>query len=155
MGSITVVFHMSEENKTIERPLSPHLQVYRLPMTAKMSISHRITGIILTFGLVLIAAAIITAGLGEETYDKAMTLIQTPYTCYFFLAWAFVLFYHMGNGFRHLLWDMGKGISEKAACKSGILVLIFAVGMTAAIWHFASQDVSTNNLPITTELEAE
>lgn len=131
---------MSEENKPIERPLSPHLQVYRLPMTAKMSISHRMTGVILTLGLMLISAAVITAGLGEETYNKAMALIQTPFTQYFFFAWAFVLFYHMGNGIRHLFWDLGKGISEKAACKSGVLVLIFAIGMTATIWCCVTKD---------------
>jgi len=144
---------MSDDTKPIERPLSPHLQVYRLPMTAKMSISHRITGVILTGGLVLIAVAIIAAGLGQETFDKAMGLIQTPFTQYFFFAWAFVLFYHMGNGFRHLFWDMGKGISEKAACKSGLLVLIFAVGMTAAIWHFASKDNAPIFTPIIEEAE--
>ncbi len=132
---------MSDKPKTIERPLSPHLQVYRLPMTAKMSISHRITGVILTFGLILIAAAIITAGLGEEIYNQGMALIQTPFTQYFFFAWAFVLFYHMGNGFRHLFWDLGKGISIKSARTSGILVILFAIGMTVGIWYFASNNV--------------
>lgn len=131
---------MSNDTKLIKRPLSPHLQVYRLPMTAKMSISHRITGVILTGGLILIALVIVAAGLGAEIYNQFMSFIQMPFAQYFFLAWAFVLFYHMGNGFRHLFWDMGKGISEKAACKSGLFVLIFAVGMTAGIWHFASQD---------------
>ncbi len=146
---------MSDEPKIIERPLSPHLQVYRLPMTAKMSISHRITGVILTFGLILIAVAVITAGLGENTYNHAMALIQTPFTQYFFFAWAFVLFYHMGNGFRHLFWDLGKGISEKAAFKSGIAVLIFATLMTALIWFFAStnNNITANNGDVTPTIE--
>jgi len=144
---------MSEDQKTIERPLSPHLQVYRLPMSAKMSISHRITGVILTFGLILIAVAIIMAGLGEATYNQAMALIQTPFTQYFFFAWAFVLFYHMGNGIRHLFWDMGKGISEKAACKSGLFVLIFAVVMTLAIWCCAQPDALDAVTNITTAIE--
>lgn len=144
---------MSDEPKTIERPLSPHLQVYRLPMTAKMSISHRITGVILTFGLILIAVAVIASGLGEETYNKGMQLIQNPFTQYFFFAWAFVLFYHMGNGFRHLFWDLGKGISEKAACKSGILVLIFAFAMTASIWYCASTNKIVADNIVVEEIE--
>ena len=140
---------MSETKKPIERPLSPHLQVYRLPMTAKMSISHRITGVILTGGLVLIAAWFITAGLGEGAYNKAMALIDTPVTKLFFLLWAFVLFYHMGNGFRHLFWDMGIGISEKAAKKTGIVVLLFAAIMTLSVWGLScgcvSKDYDSNN----------
>lgn len=133
-----LVIEMSENtSKTSpqrERPLSPHLQVYRLPMTAKMSISHRITGVLLTIGLVLLSIWIIAAGLGEETYGQAMALIDTPFTKYVFVAWAFVLFYHMGNGIRHMFWDMGIGLNEKAAVKTGILVLFFAALMTYGVW---------------------
>ena len=93
------------------------------------------------------------AGLGEATYNQAMALIQTPFTQYFFFAWAFVLFYHMGNGIRHLFWDMGKGISEKAACKSGLFVLIFAVVMTLAIWCCAQPDALDAVTNITTAIE--
>jgi succinate dehydrogenase / fumarate reductase cytochrome b subunit len=125
---------MSQENKKIKRPLSPHLQVYKLPMTAKMSISHRMTGVLLTFGLILLSAWVIAAAFGEETYNGFMGLIDTPITKFIFLGWAFVLFYHMGNGFRHLFWDMGIGISEKAAVKTGVLVLLFALGVTFFFW---------------------
>lgn len=117
-----------------KRPLSPHLQVYRLPMTAIMSISHRITGVILTGGLVLLSIWLIAAGVGENAYNTMMSLIDTPITRFAFMAWAFVLFYHMGNGFRHMFWDLGIGITEKAAVKTGVLVILFAVVMTAVIW---------------------
>jgi len=125
---------MTEEKKKIERPLSPHLQVYDLPMTAKMSISHRITGVLLTVGLVLLSVWVIAAGMGEEAYNTLMTLISMPITKFIFLGWAFVLFYHMGNGFRHLFWDMGIGINEKSAVKTGTLVLLFAFAVTAFLW---------------------
>lgn len=129
---------MTEENNIVankaKRPLSPHLQVYKLPMTAKMSISHRMTGVILTGGLVLLSIWVIAAGLGEDSYNRMMSLIDTPITKFAFLAWAFVLFYHMGNGFRHLFWDLGIGITEKLAVKTGTLVILFAVLMTALIW---------------------
>lgn len=148
---------MSEETTKKERPLSPHLQVYRLPMTAKMSISHRITGVLLTVGLVLLALWVIAAGMGEETYNQAMALIDTPLTKYVFVAWAFVLFYHMGNGFRHLFWDMGIGISEKAACKTGALVLLFAGLMTYGVWAMACGCYSKDHkaAPITEEVKAQ
>lgn len=125
---------MTEEKKKIERPLSPHLQVYDLPMTAKMSISHRITGVLLTLGLVLLSIWVIAAAMGEETYNGLMALIDTPVTKFIFLGWAFVLFYHMGNGFRHMFWDLGIGLNEKAAVKTGSLVILFAVLVTAFFW---------------------
>lgn len=124
---------MTEEKK-IERPLSPHLQVYDLPMTAKMSISHRMTGVLLTVGLVLLSLWVIAAGIGEDAYNYAMGLLDTNVTKFVFLGWAFVLFYHMGNGFRHLFWDLGIGINEKSAMKTGTLVLLFAAGVTFFFW---------------------
>ncbi len=126
--------NMSEEKKKITRPLSPHLQVYRLPMTAKMSISHRMTGVLLTVGLVLLSIWVIGAGIGEDTYNMMMNFIDHPITKFIFLGWAFVLFYHMGNGFRHLFWDMGIGLHEKSAIKTGTLVILFAVTVTAFFW---------------------
>jgi len=144
---------MSEEKKNIadksKRPLSPHLQVYKLPMTAKMSISHRITGVLLTLGLIALSAWVIAAGIGEDAYNTMMALVDTPITKFIFLGWAFVLFYHMGNGFRHMFWDMGIGINEKAALKTGTLVLIFAVGVTAFFWWITCDcnvSISTENL---------
>ncbi len=128
---------MSEPSQVKQRPLSPHLQVYRLPMTAKMSISHRITGVILTAGLVLLAIWVIAAGLGEDRYNQVMELIDTPYTKYIFVVWAFVLFYHMGNGFRHVLWDIGFGLNEKSAQRTGTLVLLFAAVMTYGVWQLS------------------
>lgn len=125
---------MSEEKKIIERPLSPHLQVYDLPMTAKMSISHRISGVLLTIGLILLSVWVIGTGMGEDTYNFLMVFIDTPITKFVFLGWAFVLFYHMGNGFRHMFWDLGIGLNEKAAVKTGTLVILFAVGVTLFFW---------------------
>ena len=147
---------MSEETATKERPLSPHLQVYRLPMTAKMSISHRITGVILSGGLILLAIWVIAAGQGEDAYNQAMSLIETPITRYFFVAWAFVLFYHMGNGFRHILWDVGVGLNEKAAVSSGKMVLLFAAIMTWGIWQFSCGCWSNYDAaPVTAEVQAQ
>ena len=76
----------------------------------------------------------IAACLREETYQTAMSLIDTPVTKFIFLGWAFVLFYHMGNGIRHIFWDMGIGLTESAAKISGTFVLAFAVLVTAGFW---------------------
>lgn len=149
---------MSDTNNTIKRPLSPHLQVYRLPMTAKMSITHRLTGVLLSVGVVLIALWLIAAGLGEDTYNQVMMLMDTPYTKYVFVGWAFALFYHMGNGIRHMFWDVGVGLNEKSATKTGILVILFAVGMTLAVWTvtcgcYSAHFSKTSDVPDTLNAE--
>lgn len=151
-------FIMSDAPKTIERPLSPHLQVYNLPMMARMSISHRITGVLLTVGLVLLSLWIIAAGMGEETYNQAMALIDTPVTRYVFVAWAFMLFYHLCNGFRHVLWDIGFGLNEKASVKSGIWVLVATVLLTYGVWSLSCgcyKSLFVKVAPMTEEVAAE
>ncbi len=124
---------MSDKINTVERPLSPHVQVYRMPMTAKMSIFHRATGVALSAGLVILAIWLIAAGLGEERYDQFMALVQMPYAHFLFSCFAFALFYHMGNGVRHVFWDIGVGLNKKTAEWTGWLVLLFAFGATFAI----------------------
>jgi succinate dehydrogenase / fumarate reductase cytochrome b subunit len=128
---------MSEKTNSIKRPLSPHLQVYRLPMMAKMSISHRATGVLLTAGLVVMAIWFLAAALGEEQYNQAMLIIDTRYTKYVFVAWAFALFYHMGSGIRHMIWDVGFGLNEKTSIRTGWMVILFAVAMTYGVWSVA------------------
>jgi succinate dehydrogenase / fumarate reductase, cytochrome b subunit len=119
------------------RPLSPHLQVYRLPMTALMSISHRITGVILSGGLLLIAAFIIGAAMGPQYYDFFLRLIQNPLGMYFMMAWSFVLYYHLFNGVRHLIWDTVHLLEQKNAVAAGWVVLLATAGATLATWFYA------------------
>ncbi len=128
---------MSDMSKTV-RPLSPHLQVYRLPMTALMSISHRITGVILAGGCLLITAFLLAAASGPEMYDKVMGYAGTPFGTLFMFAWSFVLYYHLCNGVRHLLWDMVLILEEKQAILAGWIVLLATSALTAGTWYLVS-----------------
>jgi succinate dehydrogenase / fumarate reductase cytochrome b subunit len=119
------------------RPLSPHLQVYRLPMTALMSISHRITGVILAGGCVLITAFLVAAAMGAQEYDFVMALAGTWLGKAFLFAWLFVLYYHLCNGIRHLIWDTVHLLGEKQAVAAGWVVLLATILMTLATWHCA------------------
>lgn len=119
------------------RPLSPHLQVYRLPMTALMSISHRISGVILAGGCLLVMAFLFAAAAGEKYYNLVMGYAQTPYGGWFMIAWAFVLYYHLFNGIRHLIWDTVHLITKEKAEAAGWVVLIATIGLTAATWYYA------------------
>lgn len=128
---------MSDTPKTFERPMSPHLQVYRLPMTALMSISHRITGVILSGGMLLVAAFLIAAVMGRDYYDLVMSYARTPPGFWFFIAWAFALYYHMCNGIRHMIWDTVHLLELRQANAAGWVVLIVSAALTAATWYYA------------------
>lgn len=126
------------DNPKLNRPLSPHLQVYRLPMTALMSISHRITGVILSGGLLIIAGFIIAAAAGPEVYNLVMQHAAHPCVTAFFFAWSFVAYYHLCNGVRHLFWDAGYVLDKESAITSGWVVLLACAALTAATWYVAA-----------------
>ncbi len=130
---------MSEPAKPMTRPISPHLQVYRLPMTALMSISHRITGAILAGGCVLIALFLVAAVMGQNYFDMVMVYARGPYGHMFFLAWAFVFYYHLCSGIRHLIWDTACLLDMKKAVASGWLILLATAGLTAATCYLSGQ----------------
>ncbi len=124
--------------KKQERPLSPHLQVYRLPMTALMSITHRITGVGLSAGCLLITAFLIAAAVSEEAFVWIKDFSITTVGTLILFAWSFALYYHTCNGVRHLIWDTVHLLEERAAIMAGWVVLLASAGLTAATWYFAS-----------------
>lgn len=136
---------MSDTAKTeppkTNRPLSPHLQVYKLPMTALMSISHRISGVILSGGLLLVAGFVIAAAQGPEVYNMVVGYAGHPYVTAFFFAWSFTLYFHLCSGVRHLLWDAGYLLDKEKAFASGWFVLLAAAGLTAATWYVVAHNI--------------
>ena len=119
------------------RPLSPHLQVYNLPITARMSISFRAAGVGLTGAFFFLACWLIAAGAGRdvfESYNAVYTSIIGKILM--FLATG-AFFYHACNGFRHLLWDTGRGISNEGVDKTTPIVLGAAAALTVLTWVIA------------------
>ena len=116
------------------RPLSPHLQVYRLPLPALMSITHRMTGIILSTGTVLVAVYLIALASGPEHFALLQPVIAHPLGQLVLFGYSLALFYHACNGVRHLFWDAVLGLNIASIYKSGILVLVLAFVLTAALW---------------------
>lgn len=121
---------MTQDN----RPLSPHIQIYKPQISTFTSILHRITGAALYFGLVLLCILI-------SYYTYKVNFVSEEYHCdcvilrtviYVVAAlWAFALYYHLCNGIRHLFWDIGKGFGKEIAARNGILVLITSFLLTA------------------------
>ena len=125
---------MATKTNHSKRPLSPHLQIYRLPMTAKMSISHRLTGVVLALGTVLLTAWLVAAAMGEDSYNSAMTFAQGPLGKIILVGWSLALYYHLCNGIRHLFWDAGLLLSESSAKISGWIVILLTLILTMMTW---------------------
>jgi succinate dehydrogenase / fumarate reductase cytochrome b subunit len=119
---------------TRNRPLSPHLQIYKLPLLALLSISHRITGCGLVAGLVVLAYFLGAAAYGPAAYAQAVSLIGSPIGLLALFGWTVCLFFHLGHGIRHLLWDSGWGFEIPKAYASGKVVLVATAVLTVVAW---------------------
>jgi succinate dehydrogenase / fumarate reductase cytochrome b subunit len=120
-----------------ERPLSPHLQVYRWQITMTMSILHRVTGVGLTIGAFGLACWLMAVAAGGEHYARAAQCLASPLGQFLLFGFSLSLVYHLLNGIRHLFWDMGWGFEIPEFYRSGWTVAVLALGLTAAIWFAA------------------
>ena len=118
-----------------ERPISPHLQVYKPQITSVLSIFHRITGVALAFGLILLVAWIFTLSLGEEYFEYFSLFIKSWFGLLILFGFTLALNYHFCNGIRHLFWDAGYGYEIETVHKSGLAVLFVSFSLTTLIWY--------------------
>lgn len=121
---------MSNKN----RPLSPHLQVYRPQLTSVLSILHRASGIILALGALLIAWWFWTVTLGASSYAVAYSFFNSFFGLLLLFVWTLCTFYHLCNGIRHLVWDVGYALEIEQAYLAGKLVVGVAVFLTLLVW---------------------
>jgi succinate dehydrogenase / fumarate reductase cytochrome b subunit len=122
---------------TRQRPLSPHLQVYRWQITMTMSILHRASGMVLVAGAFGLAWWLMAVAAGGEAHARAAECLASPLGLLALFGFSLALMYHLFNGVRHLLWDFGWGFEIPEVYRSGYAVAILTVVMTAAIWLFA------------------
>lgn len=120
------------------RPLSPHLQHYKLPLTAYLSVAHRATGVVNSAAIVLLVLLIASASGSEEAYSFMSAVANSWFGKLALFGFTVTLYYHMGNGIRHLFWDVGIGFELDSARKSGNLVLLFAAAMSVITWIVAA-----------------
>ncbi|HEV2675866.1 MAG TPA: succinate dehydrogenase, cytochrome b556 subunit [Aliidongia sp.] len=116
------------------RPLSPHLQVYKLPLTALMSISHRGTGIALSAGTLYLVWQLLAAASGPDAFEIFQGFAGSWLGLLVLFGWSVALFYHLCNGIRHLFWDVGMAFSNEATDKANRAVLIATVALTIVAW---------------------
>jgi len=118
----------------VPRPLSPHLQVYRPQLTSVMSILHRISGVALTAGTLLLTWWLVAAVEGPEAFEVVQAIIGSWFGRVVLLGFTLALFYHLCNGIRHLIWDLGSGYEIATVYKSGKWVIGWTLGLTLVSW---------------------
>jgi succinate dehydrogenase / fumarate reductase, cytochrome b subunit len=120
-----------------ERPMSPHLSVWRWHVTMATSIAHRATGVALYVGALIAAGWAIALAKGPEAYAGYQALLGSPLGLIVMFSLTVSFFYHLANGVRHLVWDAGHGFDLKSANASGAFVFIFAAVASVAAWVVA------------------
>jgi len=120
-------------NKT-GRPLSPHLTIYRWPITMTLSILHRATGVALSVGLIALVVWLESIAFGADAYAMVTGLMNTMIGKLLLLGWSYSFFFHFSNGIRHLFWDVGMGFEARQVNASAWFVVVTSVLLTAVYW---------------------
>lgn len=120
--------------KPSNRPLSPHLQVYRPQLTSVLSITHRGTGVFLAIATLLMVYWLVALAGGEQSYTRAQIVFASWFGQLILLACTFSLFYHLCNGVRHLFWDIGVGFEIETAYRSGYAVVLVSAALSVLAW---------------------
>lgn len=119
--------------------MSPHLQVWRWHVTMLTSILHRVTGVGLYLGGLIAAAWAVSLAAGPEAYETFKAVLGSPLGKFVMFGMTLSVFYHLGNGIRHLVWDFGYGLDLKSANSSAWAVFGFTIAATLATWAIAFQ----------------
>ena len=125
-------------NTSSRHPTSPHLQIYRLPLTALLSITHRATGVFLSIGAVLLISVLAALAGGAETYAPFQAFLQGWFGQLILFAITFALYFHFCNGIRHLFWDVGMGFELETSDMTAKLAIAVSVVLTVATWLIAA-----------------
>jgi succinate dehydrogenase / fumarate reductase, cytochrome b subunit len=127
---------MADASIESKRPLSPHLAIYRPLINMVMSIVHRITGVALYFGTILLAWWLIAIASGPKAYDLVNIVFGHPLGKLVLFGYTWALLHHMLGGIRHFIWDTGRGFNLGTVNLLSWLTIIGSVTLTAALWAY-------------------
>jgi succinate dehydrogenase / fumarate reductase cytochrome b subunit len=116
------------------RPVSPHLQIYRFTPTMAMSIAHRITGVALYGGTLLVAWWLVAASTSESAFATAAGVMGSWFGILVLIGFSWALLHHLLGGVRHLVWDTGRGMEKHAATRMSVATLAASVALTVLLW---------------------
>jgi succinate dehydrogenase cytochrome b subunit len=120
--------------RSADRPLSPHLQIYRWQLTSVLSILHRATGLALSAGTVLLVWWLVAAASGPDAYEGVQEFLGSWIGLVLLFGWTLSLFYHLCNGIRHLVWDTGHAFDLEATYLGGWIVVGTTAVLTLVAW---------------------
>jgi succinate dehydrogenase / fumarate reductase, cytochrome b subunit len=118
------------------RPVSPHLQVYRLPITGVMSIIHRITGVLLSAGLIFFVYIIYAVAGGSNSYAAMQTFMSLWVIKLIYWGFIYAFFFHLCHGVRHIIWDAGKSFERDSLVRYAIIELSASIVLTLSAFVF-------------------
>jgi|ERR1051326_5695917 succinate dehydrogenase / fumarate reductase cytochrome b subunit len=124
----------STDGKLVNRPLSPHLQVYRWPLSMALSILHRVSGVGLGIGTLLLAGWLLTAASSETGFERFQYFLGSAVGLFLLFGWSLALVFHMMTGIRHLWMATGAGFEVAEYKRTGIAVLAATAALTVLIW---------------------
>jgi succinate dehydrogenase cytochrome b subunit len=117
-----------------KRPLSPHLQIYRPQLTSVLSITHRLSGVALSVGTVLLVYWLAAAAAGPGAFENAQAFVGSFLGRLLLFGWTLGLFFHLCNGIRHLIWDVGLGFELDEVYRSGWTVVVATGVLSLLVW---------------------
>jgi succinate dehydrogenase / fumarate reductase cytochrome b subunit len=118
------------------RPISPHLQIYKLPLTGILSIIHRMTGVLLSAGLIFFVYILYAVAGGSNTYAAMQALMSLWRVQLIYWGFIYALFFHLCHGVRHLIWDAGKSFDRDALNRYAIIELVISLVLTLIVFIF-------------------
>jgi succinate dehydrogenase / fumarate reductase cytochrome b subunit len=127
---------MSSASLASQRPLSPHLGIYRWQISNTLSILHRMTGIALSIGSLLLSAWLWSAAYAPEAHAMIHGFFASPIGLLMLFGWSVAFYYHLAAGIRHLCWDAGYGFNVPVMTRTGQAVVGFTVFATAGTWAY-------------------
>jgi succinate dehydrogenase / fumarate reductase cytochrome b subunit len=128
---------MSSAGTRANRPLSPHIQIYRWRLTFLMSGFHRVTGIVLYFGILLLVWWLVAAASGPEAFAFANRVLGSPLGLLVLFGFSWGLIHHMLGGLRHFIWDFGVGLGKPARDQFALATIVGSVTITLLVWAIA------------------
>ena len=117
-----------------ERPLSPHLQVYRLPLTALVSITHRATGVFLSLGMILLVVFLLETAQGPDSFAQVHGFLTSLLGRLFLWVWIYALLFHLCHGVRHLIWDTGHGFDRETMNRYAIYEIAASLQLAIVVF---------------------
>ena len=124
----------NSDGKLVRRPLSPHLQVYRPQLTSVLSILHRLAGVALSAGTLLMVWWLVAAATSENAFATVQGFVGSPFGWLLMFGWTVALCFHFFNGLRHLAWDLGRGFEKHEYAATGKAVVIATGAATVLVW---------------------